>query len=193
MHHILEHMGYFLNAHTEHLLRFGQKNANIKIVLGDFEHIFLKFYLSDRCSSRFSHQERANLLTTVSHAFANSLHEIKKRGNKERRVAQLSNTLEKMVQQKKLPAGGIKELQGMLLKDNVDWITKLAILVLPDTPPDIINSFMGFILASLYTFKIQGRVKAFNEMSLGQLDVLVANGRVCLFVSLLYCIFFHLK
>ena len=184
MHQILDHMGYYLDAYVGHLERLGQTQLNIRTVLCDFEHIFMKFYLGERSGSVCGHQERANLVITVSHAFQLSLNEAAKRCNKARRLHKLCNTWEKHVLQNKLPAGGIKQLQDMITAQRAYWDTKLAILESPDTPADLINSFIGFILAAMYCFNIQGRVKAFNEMTMKDAYALIADGRVCIYYFL---------
>lgn len=97
-----------------------------------------------------------------------------------------------------MPAGGIKQLQEIVWKQRGYWDAKKSTLVSLHAPRELINSFIGFILAAMYAFKIQGRIQAFNSMTLADVEILLTDNRVrlqdvvILLMTLVILLIFHL-
>lgn len=66
----------------------------------------------------------------------------------------------------------------MLNTQRREFEAKFAVLASAAAPADLVNSFIGFILAAMYVFKIQGRVKAYNELTLEEATSLFTDDRV---------------
>jgi hypothetical protein len=94
-----------------------------------------------------------------------------------------NNDIETMIENRQLPAGGLKELQQYVLKD-LQWVKSWTEALIESTERKHTNCvgkdeyyrFMQILYASLYVYSPQGRISGIESMKLRQVDEMLQNG-----------------
>lgn len=174
--HIVKNMGHFLGRFVDYQQSLERSQSTVKANLANFEQILYKFYLIQlQALHRFEGAVLANLTNSVKQAFDIVKTETNSRRRSENAGRKMQRTFEEMVRRLQMPQGGLKELQGRILKEKPFWDKMANLLRNVVVPPDLINRFMGFILAAMYCFKVQGRIGAFEKMTLQDVERLLRS------------------
>lgn len=99
---------------------------------------------------------------------------IRHQNNKDIKVSMSSNTIETLIEQRKWPSGGLKELQTAI-ENEICWVNKLS---QPISTQKSYNRFMQVLCSAAYCFSPQGRCGAYDDLKYGQRESLVDNGYV---------------